>query len=657
MSTYHRFGPDDGLGSVIHAFPRVEVVSGSDGWRGTVGTSASISLYGGMRSRAPTAEISARPVYNLPAYTVEGALQRSGSYPATASIGFFRVVDDPDVTDDSSVRGQGTFRSLLRLYEYHGRYDPERTTGSYDYYSMFFRSGSRNIVAAGNSLALDGLGYDADTQPNTSSFSSFAIEAIIKPTATSSLDPGRRFTIVERAGCFAFYVDNSGSLVFDNVPASSSVTSPAGVLRQDRWQHVMFRYDSGTPSRTDSAVDGGARLFVDLREVSSLNSGSDWALVQNFPSLVRSPGTVTDPGPSLSVGNTFAGPVTGMNGHTVGTGAACSGSLSGSFAGFIHEVRVWSGFLPMSQVSASYRKTLFESGSYLTASLNAVTASNPIHPHLVAYYRMNQGPLVDLSSAVTGSGLLAYVVPSAGSGVVDHSTYGDHAHVAGDTDGHARPYWHPCDDQNFVTLKERVPLPVRTVKVFSVPSVFYGRQIATGSVKIVCREYSGDSVIRTLVDDGRGGLYISGSVCSGTVAGRESYAGVAWNKIGDVFYSEGIVVVRDPALIDIGDPADSFTAHPRDVLEFSFRGEQRIPSRVLMCRLGTGEGNASNNVTWSEVDVADGKLKTNGIRPVTYITAVGLYDSGRRLVGIAKLAGPVRKREKDKIDVRIRIDH
>lgn len=40
----------------------------------------------------------------------------------------------------------------------------------------------------------------------------------------------------------------------------------------------------------------------------------------------------------------------------------------------------------------------------------------------------------------------------------------------------------------------------------------------------------------------------------------------------------------------------------------------------------------------------------------TWITAIGLYNEDRKLVAIAKLAQPIRKREKDKINIRLKMD-
>jgi hypothetical protein len=42
--------------------------------------------------------------------------------------------------------------------------------------------------------------------------------------------------------------------------------------------------------------------------------------------------------------------------------------------------------------------------------------------------------------------------------------------------------------------------------------------------------------------------------------------------------------------------------------------------------------------------------------PTTWISAVGIYNEDHKLVAVAKLASPIRKREKDKLLIRLRMD-
>jgi hypothetical protein len=75
--------------------------------------------------------------------------------------------------------------------------------------------------------------------------------------------------------------------------------------------------------------------------------------------------------------------------------------------------------------------------------------------------------------------------------------------------------------------------------------------------------------------------------------------------------------------------------------------------------------NASNNPTYYTSTLGPNgalqrwsKFPTTGTvgENRTYITAVGIYNEERQLVAVAKIAQPIRKRETDNIDIRLRLD-
>jgi hypothetical protein len=197
--------------------------------------------------------------------------------------------------------------------------------------------------------------------------------------------------------------------------------------------------------------------------------------------------------------------------------------------------------------------------------------------------------------------------------------------------------------------------------------MFYGRQINPGSVRISDGTYNAKHIVRVINDDGRGNLYISGSMTR-DISGEE-YTGERRRKVGTVFYTEGLVVLSDPALADMFDrttffwePEVSVSGVFGDLISLDFQGQGRINTKTFNCRLPTSQGNASNNPTWSRVDDR-GTAATDDDRVVpvhddgtTYITAVGIYNEDRQLVAVAKFAQPIRKREKDKENLRLKID-
>jgi hypothetical protein len=223
------------------------------------------------------------------------------------------------------------------------------------------------------------------------------------------------------------------------------------------------------------------------------------------------------------------------------------------------------------------------------------------------------------------------------------------------------PIWQPNDNALFSPIKARVVAQTASmVRVLHLPSMMYGRQVATGTLQMTCRAYDNQGIVRTIVDDGRGGLYMSGSNLR-KISG-EDVRGVAWRKVGNIFYAEGLAVITDPSLLDFGNYLEGDWSQNSDPLEVRFRGDQRINTKVFMCRLGQAQAAGSNNPTYSWVDsrgtpvTTDDVVRIKGSQPLTYVTAIGIYNEERQLVAVAKIAQPIRKREKDKLNIKLKMD-
>lgn len=297
-----------------------------------------------------------------------------------------------------------------------------------------------------------------------------------------------------------------------------------------------------------------------------------------------------------------------------------------SFHGCIFDVKLWSTTRTYSQLSSSFDRTLVNSGS----------------SNLIGYYRFNDGPRVTTHGYTRGSGAFDYS-PTAAHGLLQNFNT------------RTTPIWHPNDNHTFITYKKLIPNTIDELMVVNIPSLYYGKQIATGSVLLECNSYLSSSIHRYIKDDGRGGLYISGSICSSSLATQETYDGVKWNKVGNVFYSEGLMVLKDPSILDFGSN-NSTSQKQTELFNVTFKGINNIPTNVFMCRANVAEANASNNPTFSTFNSGTGNFDIIREDNTTYITAVGLYDKYRNLVAVAKLASPVRKREKDKITIRLHFD-
>lgn len=197
-----------------------------------------------------------------------------------------------------------------------------------------------------------------------------------------------------------------------------------------------------------------------------------------------------------------------------------------------------------------------------------------------------------------------------------------------------------------------------TAVVLHVPEMAYGRQIASGSVYIWTNAWKGPngtypvSGTRYFVDDGYGRLW-------DVPSGSTWQSGTA--VVGNVFYNEGLIVfTTSSANWQSEFFSASFDAGSNPSSHFEFKGSTVMKSFVFMCRMPPAAVNASNNPTYSYLDVdkrfanfpPSGTIGENR----TYVTAIGIYNEERQLVAVAKIAQPIRKRESDNIDVRLRLD-
>ena len=234
-------------------------------------------------------------------------------------------------------------------------------------------------------------------------------------------------------------------------------------------------------------------------------------------------------------------------------------------------------------------------------------------------------------------------------------------------------------------MKTSAPLPerdLRTVEisVISIPSIFYGSKIKKGSVEL--NYYVSGSKIGTLTDRGMRGELIQtgpeGSTGSGSVAGL-------------VFYQEGILILTGSWQLGNNNSIDysgsggtlnkwthfgsglhkdnntSANLHSAS-FAIDFQGTTRIPTMTMLCKAPYSELNWSNNPTFvdqnssyfgtfnsSSYHYIENEVSVKNITHTelvdytpeqikeTYISKVAIYDEKKNLIGVAKVANPVRK--------------
>ena len=228
------------------------------------------------------------------------------------------------------------------------------------------------------------------------------------------------------------------------------------------------------------------------------------------------------------------------------------------------------------------------------------------------------------------------------------------------------------------------------LSLITIPSIFYGSSIRKGSV--TCKWYVTGTVVAELQDIRQNGELIqvgpSGSVGSGSIAGT-------------ILYKEGFILLTGswslhPTYTDLFGvgltyypPSWKYFMHtgsdqtnrtPSSSFLLDFEGTNYIPTITMLAHAQQGELNHSNNPTYIEYG-QEQKLTTGSFnyienntmliknmvsssfvdeepefKKTTYISKIAIYDEQKNLIGIAKLANPVRKRELDTYTFKLKMD-
>tara|TARA_R100000234_G_scaffold119752_1_gene103600 strand:- start:119 stop:1369 length:1251 start_codon:yes stop_codon:yes gene_type:complete len=238
----------------------------------------------------------------------------------------------------------------------------------------------------------------------------------------------------------------------------------------------------------------------------------------------------------------------------------------------------------------------------------------------------------------------------------------------------------------------------QAINLINVPSIFYGSSIRKGSVHL--KFYITGSLIGELKDENFNGELIQVGPTDSNGSG--STAGV-------VLYNEGFVLltgswsIGDATLdyVDDGSPvasswlyygvgandstgSDGHGANSRLSASYNmeFKGTQLSPVVTMLAHAPRGELNYSNNPTFLDqsqntafsyfsssnayVESANQPIKnivktpyngfTGSYEPQTYISKIGIFDHNKNLIGIAKVATPVKKTEERELTFKLKLD-
>jgi hypothetical protein len=147
-------------------------------------------------------------------------------------------------------------------------------------------------------------------------------------------------------------------------------------------------------------------------------------------------------------------------------------------------------------------------------------------------------------------------------------------------------------------------------------------------------------------------------------------------SLGVVFYQAGIAVISGSLFAGVAQfhsdssGAKTFTnalvsssisgtcnSLRRRLHNIQFNNTTEINSKIYFCRVSNNKFNYSANPTY----LSSGKIRVKGDQrsrpPVSYITTIGLYNSDRELLAVAKLSEPLRKDPTNELTLRVRLDY
>jgi hypothetical protein len=174
------------------------------------------------------------------------------------------------------------------------------------------------------------------------------------------------------------------------------------------------------------------------------------------------------------------------------------------------------------------------------------------------------------------------------------------------------------------------------VTFFDVSNLFYGKRILPGSFTMSDSNLSGSNgrVSITLKDDGRGSIYRANCLTSQS----------SWNCVGNIYYDEGIIVIKSPHLYFFG----------KEQYEMSFRGEQNIHVLKVNVLASANQLNSSSNPNFTPVRPSG--LANDPDTEFVYISQLNFHDDNYNVIAKAQLAQPILKRHVERIGFKVKFD-
>ena len=216
------------------------------------------------------------------------------------------------------------------------------------------------------------------------------------------------------------------------------------------------------------------------------------------------------------------------------------------------------------------------------------------------------------------------------------------------------------------------------IGLLSIPSIFYGSSIRKGElVQVGPTGSSNSGSVAGVVLYNEGFIILTGTwnvAESDFTTGSITEAYVGGNALHPrwTYFAQTLSGAYGDEKGTIGTPSSSYF--------LGFEGTQYVPVKTMLTHAPKGELNFSNNPTYIEYGQVSASVSssttyverkemrtknifrspypdaTSSFRKQTYISKIGIYDERRNLIGIAKLATPVKKTEDRDYTFKLKLD-
>jgi hypothetical protein len=174
------------------------------------------------------------------------------------------------------------------------------------------------------------------------------------------------------------------------------------------------------------------------------------------------------------------------------------------------------------------------------------------------------------------------------------------------------------------------------IVIYDISNLYYGNRINPGSFELFEDNLTGSEhkISIKIKDNERGSLYRADALTKHAT----------WNNIGNVFYDEGISIIKTPHLLFFN----------KDKTNIKFKGEQNLHTMILNVPAFANMLNSSSNPTFKSLTPSTGANDED--LSTLYVTTVNIHDDNFNIIMKANFAQPIFKTEEDEFIIRLKED-